>query len=127
MNITKEIKSIEEDITFKGEDLELMECLENGYLFTYQGDIFQVFYRENKGYTFAWTCGPIGYDEWMKPALDDAGISEKKFKTMIDLDKANIISGYFGFLELTGLEYTPDITLEEVVTEIKKHKKEMKK
>jgi len=127
MNITKEIKSIEEDITFKGEDLELMECLENGYLFTYQGDIFQVFYRENKGYTFAWTCGPIGYDEWMKPALDDAGISEEEFESMIDLDKASTITRYFGFLELTGLEYTPDITLEEVITEIKKHKKEMKK
>ena len=55
MNITKEIKRIEEDPTYQGEDLDLMECLENGYLFTYQGDIFQVFYRENKGYTFAWT------------------------------------------------------------------------
>ena len=73
---------------------------------------------------------PIEYDEWIKPALDDAGISEEEFKTMIDLDKAITITRYFGFLELTGLEYTPDITLEEVVTEIKKHKKhkkEMKK
>ena len=98
MNITKKIKSIEKDPTYQGEDVSLEECVENGYLFTYNDTVFQIYpeeirtinaltnAKETKNvYRLYWTRN-IDYSDWMKPSLYNAGVSIQTFNSMNDFE-----------------------------------------
>ena len=130
MDIIKEIKRIEADPTYQGEDISLEECINNGYLFTYNNTVFQIFPEEiwsintltnakeyKTIYRLYWTRD-IKFDDWMKPSLDNAGVSIQTFNFMNDFEKAQIIRDYQGFYELTGLYYDTYDNLEDALDSI---------
>lgn len=126
-NLKNRISFIEMHPSFTGEDRSIEECVENGYLFTYNNTVFQIFPEEIRSintltnaketknvYRLYWTRN-IDYSDWMKPSLDNAGVSIQTFNSMNDFEKAQIIRDYQGFHELTGLNYDTYATLEEAL------------
>ena len=111
------ISVIEMHQSFIGEDISLEECIENGYLFAYNNIVFWIFKDIKNTYRLYWTRD-IDYSDWMKPSLDDAGISIQTFNSMNDFEKAQIIRDYQGFQELTGLNYDTYDTLEDALDSI---------
>ena len=103
----KKIEKIEKSGLFKGQDLSLETCLAEGYLFQYNEKIFQVIDIEGqkKEYIVFWTSD-IEFDDWMLPALEDAGVTVEEFQQFQQLEKAEVISNYFGMLELSGGYYS---------------------
>ena len=120
MDISKAIKRIEEDPTYQGEDISLEECIDNGYLFTYNNTVFQIFPEIrsiNTVYRLYWTRD-IEFDVWMLPSLEYANIDPELFIKLSDFEKAQIIRDYQGFYELTGLYYDTYDTLEDALDSI---------
>ena len=102
----KKIEKIEKSGLFKGQDVNLETCLEESYLFEYKQTIFQVLKDEQKKeYIVFWTRD-IDFDDWMLPALEDAGVTVEEFNQFNQLEKAEVISNYFGMLELSGGYYS---------------------
>ena len=102
----KKIEKIEKSGLFKGQDVNLETCLEESYLFEYKQTIFQVLKDEQKKeYIVFWTSD-IEFDDWMLPALEDAGVTVEEFNQFNQLEKAEVISNYFGMLELSGGYYS---------------------
>ena len=102
----KKIEKIEKSKFFKGQDLSLETCLEESYIFQYKKIIFQVLKNEQKKeYIVFWTSD-IDFDDWMLPALEDAGVTVEEFQQFDQLAKAEVISNYFGMLELSGGYYS---------------------
>jgi len=100
------LKKIEKSGLFKGQDVSLETCLEEGYIFQYKQVIFQVLKNEQKKeYIVFWTSD-IDFDDWMLPALEDAGVTVEEFQQFEQLEKAEVISNYFGMIELTGGYYS---------------------
>ena len=117
MTAARMIKKIESSSTFLGEDLSLKTCLEEGYLFQYNGIIFQVIkYKED--YILAWTTTDIDYDNWMYAALENEGVTVEQFCRLEPLEKANVINGYFGFIELSGGYYDKYPSLKKTLEKI---------
>ena len=101
----KKIEKIEKSGLFKGQDVSLETCLEESYIFQYKKIIFQVLKNEQKKeYIVFWTSD-IDFDDWMLPALEDAGVTVEEFQQFDQLVKAEVISNYFGMIELTGGYY----------------------
>lgn len=101
----KKIAEIEKSKFFKGQDVSLETCLEEGYLFEYKQKIFQVLKDEQKKeYIVFWTRD-IDFDDWMLPALENAEVTVEEFQQFDQLEKAEVISNYFGMIELTGGYY----------------------
>jgi len=101
----KKIEKIEKSGLFKGQDVSLETCLEESYIFQYKKIVFQVLKNEQKKeYIVFWTSD-IDFDDWMLPALEDAGVTVEEFQQFDRLEKAEVISNYFGMIELTGGYY----------------------
>ena len=101
----KKIEKIEKSGFFKGQDVSLETCLEESYIFQYKKIIFQVLKNEQKKeYIVFWTSD-IDFDDWMLPALEDAGVTVEEFQQFDQLKKAEVVSNYFGMIELTGGYY----------------------
>jgi len=101
----KKIEKIEKSGLFKGQDVSLETCLEESYIFQYKKIIYQVLKNEQKKeYIVFWTSD-IDFDDWMLPALEDAGVTVEEFQQFDRLEKAEVISNYFGMIELTGGYY----------------------
>ena len=101
----KKIEKIEKSGLFKGQDVSLETCLEESYIFQYKKIVFQVLKNEQKKeYIVFWTSD-IDFDDWMLPALEDAGVTVEEFQQFDQLAKAEVISNYFGMIELTGGYY----------------------
>ena len=111
------IKKIESSSTFVGEDLSLKTCLEEGYLFQYNEIIFQVL-KQDTSYILLWTTTDINYDNWMYAALENEGITVEQFERLEPLEKASLITGYFGFIELSGGYYDKYPSLKKTLEKI---------
>ena len=117
MTAARMIKKIESSSTFFGEDLSLETCLEEGYLFQYNGIIFQVL-KQDTSYILLWTTADIDYDNWMYAALEYEGLTVEQFERLEPLEKARVINGYFGFIELSGGYYDKYTSLKKTLEKI---------
>ena len=108
------LKKIEKSGFFKGQDLSLETCLEEGYIFQYKQVIYQVIEGQKKEYIVFWTSD-IEFDDWMLPALEDAGVTVEEFQQFNQLEKAEVISNYFGMLELSGGYYSIVKSIDEFI------------
>ena len=117
MTAARMIKKIESSSTFFGEDLSLETCLKEGYLFQYNEIIFQVL-KQDTSYILLWTTADIGYENWMYAALENEGLTVEQFKRLKPLEKASVINGYFGFIELSGEYYDKYPSLKKALERI---------
>ena len=117
MTAARMIKKIESSSTFLGEDLSLETCLKEGYLFQYNGIIFKVI-KCKEDYILAWTTTDIDYDNWMYAALENEGLTVEQFERLEPLEKASVINGYFGFIELSGGYYEKYPSLKKTLEKI---------
>jgi len=129
-NARRKAVIIELSSSYRGEDISVEECINNGYLFTYNNTVYQIFpekisvtnvltnTKEYKTiYRLYWTRD-IEFDDWMLPSLKDANIAPELFIKLSDFEKAQIIRDYQGFQELTGLNYDAYDTLEDALDSI---------
>ena len=117
MTVARMIKKIESSPTFVGEDVSLETCLEEGYLFQYNEKIFQVL-KQDTSYILMWTATEIDYDNWMYAALKNEGLTVEQFERLEPLEKASVINGYFGFIELSGGYYNKYSSLKKTLETI---------
>ena len=112
----KKIEKIEKSGLFKGQDVNLETCLAEGYLFQYNEKIFQVIDIEGqkKEYIVFWTSD-IEFDDWMLPALEDAGVTVEEFQQLNQLEKALVVGNYFGMLELSGGYYSKVNSIDDFI------------
>ena len=110
----KKIEKIEKSGLFKGQDLSLETCLEEGYIFQYKQVIYQVIEGQKKEYIVFWTSD-IEFDDWMLPALEDAGVTVEDFQQFDQLEKALVVGNYFGMLELSGGYYSKVNSIDDFI------------